>query len=71
MFIEMIDKKSRMSERRTEHRCYAEIVMDSTTQNSERKDTHVSFHKAKISQTFNNKNPSSVDFPRVYVDYLF
>jgi hypothetical protein len=34
--------------------------MDSTTQNSERKDTHVSFHKAKISETF-DKNPSSVD----------
>ena len=34
--------------------------MDSTTQNSERKDTYVSFHKAKISETF-DKNPSSVD----------
>ena len=34
--------------------------MDSTTQNSERKDTPVSFHKAKISETF-DKNPSSVD----------
>jgi hypothetical protein len=51
--------------------------MDSTTQNSERKDTHVSFHKAKISETF-DKNPSSVDlnltpvffFARVYVDFL-
>ena len=39
---------------------YAEIVMDSTKWNSERKDTHVSFHKAKISETF-DKNPSSVD----------
>ena len=46
--------------RRTEHRFYAEIVMDSTTRNSERKDTHVSFHKANISETF-DKNPSSVD----------
>ena len=34
--------------------------MDSTTRNSERKDTHVSFHKAKISETF-DKNPSSED----------
>jgi hypothetical protein len=34
--------------------------MDSTTQNSQRKDTHVSFHKAKISETF-DKNPSLVD----------
>ena len=34
--------------------------MDSTTRNSERKDTHVTFHKAKISETF-DKNPSSVD----------
>jgi hypothetical protein len=34
--------------------------MESTTRNSERKDTHVSFHKAKISETF-DKNPSSVD----------
>ena len=34
--------------------------MDSTTRNSEPKDTHVSFHNAKISETF-DKNPSSVD----------
>ena len=33
--------------------------MDSTTRNSEPKDTYVSFHKAKISETF-DKNPSSM-----------
>ena len=34
--------------------------MDSATRNSGPKDTHASFHKAKISETF-DKNPSSVD----------
>jgi hypothetical protein len=44
--------------------------MDSTTQNSEPKDAHVSFHKAKISETF-DKNPSSVDLNLIPVNSRF